>query len=250
MAPTRAAQCRTRGGCRRVGRTSQFAKSFPSGWSRNCRGGGPLCDRNADQAVSSLLRILTFLTGTRITVGPTEISSPGSATEGTFNISQKGLECFTRNATGGRSSTHLSVADVSSALGYTTCEECADYPNEILTIDPRTKPECANASLEFPVVAVAESLCSPSSVCLGVCQGFDAFLQVADRDKNELINDTELLELGAMTGVSSVFMGMGACLGVWAECDRSSSLLSFGDIAVVATVFFSFDASDCSSCGA
>jgi len=163
-------------------------------------------------------------------------------------VSEEGMECFLLQSTGNRSSTHLAAGDVASAFWYTSCEECGNYPQSRATIDPRTKLECANASMEFPVVAVADALCSPSSDCIGVCSLMSSFSKTVDRDGNMLINDTELLELGAMTGVSSVFLGMGACLGAWTACPLKTTPMSFEVLAVVGSVFFDYDATDCSSC--
>mmetsp|Transcript_107929 Transcript_107929/g.247438 ORF Transcript_107929/g.247438 Transcript_107929/m.247438 type:complete len:202 (+) Transcript_107929:1207-1812(+) len=194
-------------------------------------------------------------TATRTTAGPmgtaplgsTYLREAGIASEG-VQVSEEGLRCFMSHATAGRSSTHLSAGDVASALWYTTCEECDNYPQSRTAIDPRTKPECANASLEFPVVDLAESLCSHSSDCIGFCSLYFSFVQAADSDADGFINDTELLELGALSGVSSLFVGMGACLGAWIECPLNTTPMSHAVVAVASSVFFDYDATDCSAC--
>mmetsp|Transcript_40913 Transcript_40913/g.107432 ORF Transcript_40913/g.107432 Transcript_40913/m.107432 type:complete len:260 (+) Transcript_40913:3-782(+) len=165
------------------------------------------------------------------------------------DLSVQALECFMGLVSGGESSTFLTVADVSRSFQYSTCEECPDFPKPRAAMDPKTKPECSDAAPDFPVIAVADALCFSSTACLGVCSAIEAVVQVADENQDALFDDREFGIVASMTGTSAMFPGISACLLAWAECEgRGHTVLSRADAFVIATVFFGFEASDCSEC--
>mmetsp|Transcript_36120 Transcript_36120/g.94584 ORF Transcript_36120/g.94584 Transcript_36120/m.94584 type:complete len:490 (-) Transcript_36120:112-1581(-) len=165
-----------------------------------------------------------------------------------LEIGTDALRCFMLLATNGTSAEYLSAGHVARALGYSTCEECSDFPAAGSAVDPRSKPECANANVDFPVIPLARAICSPPTTCISVCSTLAAAIDLADSDRNGFFSDAELVALVAMSGAKVAFSGMNACLLAWAGCRPNSTSLRSSDAFVMGTVFFDYDTSDCSSC--
>jgi len=167
---------------------------------------------------------------------------------GVVTLSEEGISCFFEHATKNASKTHLSAAEVSSFLVYSTCEDCPDFPVARDTPDPKTHPECANATDAIDIIAVGEALCAPPSECTEACPLVNSLIRSADSNGDGRMTDLELMALAAAAGANTAFPGVSRCAWSWSQCDTGAEDLSVADTFVACMMFSNFPATTCGDC--